>query len=329
MLLQRVAEHHQRAVHFRPDAIQMRHLVEVLGSADAGHHVFALGVLQELAHHLLGAGRGVAGEQHAGAAVVAHIAEHHRLDVDGGAHLLVDLVELAVFDRPFVHPAVEHGPDGRLQLVVAVLREGDPGRFLERPFEDPAPASPAAPPRARGRGRCRLPSSPWRAGIRKRRGRSRRRSRPASGSACGSCRAPPSRRSAQPIRGAMHRSGRHSGSCPSCPASTPGLPSGPTPAGSSRTSRPAICRAPRPPASGWSGSSTASCRLQLGDLVADFRRDREAGRHRHPRLRHHDEAGALAAEDLLGLAWSFSVQSQASLENLKIRFVATVPSLVL
>ena len=45
--------------------------------ADAGHDVLALRVLQELAVELLGAGRGVAGEAHAGGRGVAHVAEHH------------------------------------------------------------------------------------------------------------------------------------------------------------------------------------------------------------------------------------------------------------
>ena len=44
---------------------------------DAGNDVLALRVGQELAHELLLAGGGVAGEGNAGAAVVAHVAERH------------------------------------------------------------------------------------------------------------------------------------------------------------------------------------------------------------------------------------------------------------
>ena len=95
-----------------------------LRGADAGDHVFALGVDQELAVQARLAGRGVAGEGHAGRRRLAHIAEHHRLDVDGRAPAFGNVVHTAIEFRPVVHPAFEHGAHGAPQLVLGILREG-------------------------------------------------------------------------------------------------------------------------------------------------------------------------------------------------------------
>jgi hypothetical protein len=73
---------HRRLVGVRGEA---GGLGDVLRRADAGDDVLALRVDQELAVERLLAGRGVAGEGDAGRRGVAHIAEHHRLHVDGGA----------------------------------------------------------------------------------------------------------------------------------------------------------------------------------------------------------------------------------------------------
>ena len=64
--------------------------------ADAGDHVFALRVFEELAVEGLLAGGGVAGEADAGGGGVAQVAEDHGLHVDGGAEIVGDLVHLAV-----------------------------------------------------------------------------------------------------------------------------------------------------------------------------------------------------------------------------------------
>ena len=93
------------------------------GGADAGHHVFALGVDQVFAHQLLLAGGGVAGEGHAGARTHAGVAEGHLLDVDGGAPFIGDLVHLAVDVGAGVVPGAEHGLDGADQLLFGVLGE--------------------------------------------------------------------------------------------------------------------------------------------------------------------------------------------------------------
>jgi hypothetical protein len=60
--------------------------------ADAGHHVLALGIDEEFAIEALLAGRRVAGERNAGGGGVAHIAEHHGLDVHGGPPMLRNVV---------------------------------------------------------------------------------------------------------------------------------------------------------------------------------------------------------------------------------------------
>ena len=60
---------------------------EVLGVADAGDDVFALGVDEVVAAWLVLAGGGVAGEADAGARIIVTVAEHHRLHVDGGAEV--------------------------------------------------------------------------------------------------------------------------------------------------------------------------------------------------------------------------------------------------
>ena len=91
--------------------------------ADAGHHVLALGVDQKLAVEFVLPGAGVAGESHAGAAVVPHVAEDHRLHVHGRAQQPGDLLNPPVGHRLVLHPTVEHGLDGRFELLERVLRE--------------------------------------------------------------------------------------------------------------------------------------------------------------------------------------------------------------
>ncbi|MNE10443.1 hypothetical protein D3C80_1031590 [compost metagenome] len=95
-----------------------------LRRADARDHIFPLRIDQELAVELGFAGRGVAGEGHARGRGLAHVAEHHGLDVDGGAPAFGDVVHAAIEFRAVVHPAGEDGRDGAPQLVMRVLREG-------------------------------------------------------------------------------------------------------------------------------------------------------------------------------------------------------------
>ena len=92
--------------------------------AQARHHVLALRIDQELAVKLVGAGRGIAREHDAGRASLAHIAEHHGLDGDGGAPIVGNVVQAAIGDGARVLPGAEHGGDGAPELGVQVLREG-------------------------------------------------------------------------------------------------------------------------------------------------------------------------------------------------------------
>ena len=82
MLFQPGADLVELAVHFRVLDLQLgnRHR-----GADTRDNVLALSVHQVLAEHFVRAVRGVAGERDARAAVLALVAENHRLDVDGGA----------------------------------------------------------------------------------------------------------------------------------------------------------------------------------------------------------------------------------------------------
>ena len=111
---------HRGLVGARRDA---RPLGDVLRRADAGHHVLALRVDEELAVELVLAGRGIAGEGDAGGGGLAHVAEHHGLHVDRRAPARRDGVQLAVLDGAGVHPGAEHGADGAPELLLRLLRE--------------------------------------------------------------------------------------------------------------------------------------------------------------------------------------------------------------
>ena len=91
------------------------------GVADAGHHVFALGVEQIIAVEFLVPVDRVAGEGHPGPAVVAQVAEDHRLNVDGGAQVVANTGGVAVIDGPLAEPTVENSPGGHFQLLEGVL----------------------------------------------------------------------------------------------------------------------------------------------------------------------------------------------------------------
>ena len=90
-------------------------------SANAGDHVFALRVHQELAVEFLGAGRGIASKAYAGAAGIAEIAEDHGLHVDRGAQHVVNVVDAAIVLGAVVLPGTEHGIARHGELLVGVL----------------------------------------------------------------------------------------------------------------------------------------------------------------------------------------------------------------
>ena len=98
-------------------------LADGRGGPHTGHHVLALGVDEVLAEEGLLTGGGVAGKGHAGTRVVAGVAEHHGLDVDGGAPVIGDLVHAAVDIGPGVVPGAKHGLDGLHELLLGFLGE--------------------------------------------------------------------------------------------------------------------------------------------------------------------------------------------------------------
>ena len=120
MVLQLVADVYKLVIDLRHDVLQ---LIDGLGGTDTGHHVFALGVHQELTKELLLAGGGVAGKGNAGTGGVAHVAEDHLLDVDSGAPGGGNVVHAAVVDGAGVVPGTEHGLDGAHKLLLGVLGE--------------------------------------------------------------------------------------------------------------------------------------------------------------------------------------------------------------
>jgi len=99
------------------------HLGDGHGGTNAGHHVFALSVGQELAEQALAAGSGGAGERNAGAAVIAHVAEGHHLYVNSGAPGIGDVVVHAVDIGAGVVPGAEHGLDGGEELFLGIVGE--------------------------------------------------------------------------------------------------------------------------------------------------------------------------------------------------------------
>ena len=131
MRFQPVVQRHQLAVNLRHFLF---HLGNGLGRADTRHHVLALGIDQIFAVDQVLAGAGVAGEAHAGAGIVAHVAEYHGADVDcRAAGLILGDPELpAVIHRALAHPRAEHSAYRNFQLLVRVLREG----FAAMTFHD-------------------------------------------------------------------------------------------------------------------------------------------------------------------------------------------------
>ena len=130
MRLQPVVQFHQLAVDVRHFLFQ---LGDRLGRADAGHHVLALRVDEVFAVNHVLAGAGIAREAHAGTGIAAHVAEHHRADVDRGAvrHVRRDLELPAVVDRALAHPGAEHRADRDFELFVRVLRKRLAGVALD------------------------------------------------------------------------------------------------------------------------------------------------------------------------------------------------------
>ena len=110
------------------------HLADLRRGPDAGDDVLALGVGEVLAEEHLLAGVRVAGERDAGARVVAHVAVDHRHDVDRGAEVVGDLLVVAVVDGALAEPAGEDGLDGEVELLVRIAREVAAGVLADDPL---------------------------------------------------------------------------------------------------------------------------------------------------------------------------------------------------
>ena len=92
-------------------------------STDTSNNVLALSIDQVLAHQLLLAGGGVAGEGNAGAGTHTGVTEGHLLHVDGSAPLVRNLVHLTIDIGAGVVPGTENGLDSANQLLLGILRK--------------------------------------------------------------------------------------------------------------------------------------------------------------------------------------------------------------
>ena len=103
-------------------AMRLGHLLlqrgDGVGRAHAGDDILALRVDQVFTVKHFFARGGIAREGDAGAAFLARVAEDHRLDVDGGAPFVRDVVLLAINNGALVVPRTEDRADGAAQLLV-------------------------------------------------------------------------------------------------------------------------------------------------------------------------------------------------------------------
>ena len=118
---------HELFVDFRHALFEF---VDVKRSADTSDDVFALGVRKELGVDFLFTGGRVTGERDTSAAIFAHVAEDHRLDVDGGAPFIGDAVHLTIDVGTGVVPAAENGGNRFFELDIRILREIFPKGLL-------------------------------------------------------------------------------------------------------------------------------------------------------------------------------------------------------
>ena len=109
--------------------ILLRHLVlhlrERLRRSNTRDNILTLGIRQVFAEHLVFTRPGIPRESHSGRAVVAHVPEHHRANIDGSTvgHVGRDIEFAAIINGTFAHPGTKYGFDGELQLVHHVLRK--------------------------------------------------------------------------------------------------------------------------------------------------------------------------------------------------------------
>ena len=98
-------------------------LGNVLGLSDSGHYIFALGVGQVVPFDFILAGGAVAGHGNARGAVVAHVAENHGYDADGGPQVMRNPGCIPVVHGPFAVPAFKNRLGCQTELFVRVCRK--------------------------------------------------------------------------------------------------------------------------------------------------------------------------------------------------------------
>ena len=99
------------------------HLRDGLRCSDTGNDVLALGIHQEFTEDTVLTIDRASCERNARAGCLAHVAEDHRLHVNGSPQTAGDAVNLSVQDRTFVVPGAEDRLHGFHQLVLRILRE--------------------------------------------------------------------------------------------------------------------------------------------------------------------------------------------------------------
>ena len=120
MILQLVRNRKELLIALRKILSQLRNR---LRRADTCHNVLALCIDQILTEDALCAGCGVSRESNTGAGGIAHVAEHHRLNIDSGSQLIGNVIHAAVGIRSRIVPGAEHSLDCFHQLHAGILRE--------------------------------------------------------------------------------------------------------------------------------------------------------------------------------------------------------------
>ena len=96
---------------------------ERLRRTDTRHHIFALGVDEELPVISILACAGVAGKGHACCRGIAHIAKDHSLNIQRCAPRGRNIIEAAIDNRALIHPAAKDRVNRALKLLARVLRK--------------------------------------------------------------------------------------------------------------------------------------------------------------------------------------------------------------
>ncbi len=99
---------------------------QVLRGPGPGHDIFALSIDQVFAVKHVFAGRRIAGEGNTGGAILSHVAEHHRLNIDRRTPVGWYLMQPAIGHSAWVHPRAKNRADCTPQLLAGLLREGMP-----------------------------------------------------------------------------------------------------------------------------------------------------------------------------------------------------------